>query len=113
MNRKKTITGILVIIILFSVSVFVYQFVSDKIKQRQSAIQERAFTEAEKLLKRQINEIDLLREQYKIQNNEQATTSAQSQIKSTDTLRNKTLKQETIQIKKTTNQQLRELEALR
>lgn len=113
MNKRDTLIGIFVIIALLSVAFIAYQFIFDTIKQEQEAIQTREFTEKEKLMKQQVAELDALREQYRIQNMEQSTTSVQQQIKSLDTLRNQALKKKVIQPQKTVSQQMDELDALR
>lgn len=77
---------------------------------------ELTLTESEKILKLQNEEIDTIREEYKTQGFSQPTTTTQSQIKTIDTIKTKTLNQEpsfTPAPKKTIEQQLQELDALR
>lgn len=75
----------------------------------------RDITEAEKISKLQKEEIDKIREEYQAQGFSQPTTTIQDQIKTIDTIKTKTLKQEpyTPAPKKTTQQQVQELDALR
>lgn len=112
MGRKNTLIGIFVIITLLSISVLVYQFIFDKIKQEQAVIQTktREFTEQERLLKQQSAELNTLRKQYQIQSTSSATTTLSTQNKNLNTLQKKT----TLMIsKKTVKQQAQELDALR
>jgi hypothetical protein len=69
-------------------------------------------TEAEKLLKQQVDEMDRLRQEAHITS--QSTTTLQSQVKTMDTMRNQTFKQKTsTQTKQTLAQQVQEMDALR
>ncbi|MGB2580718.1 MAG: hypothetical protein WBC83_03410 [Minisyncoccia bacterium] len=74
-----------------------------------------ALTEAEKISKLQNEEIDNVRIEYKAQGFSQPTTTTQSQIKIIDAIKTQTPKKEPIVVfpKKTIEQQLQELDALR
>lgn len=112
MDRKNTLIGIFVIIILLAVSFFTYQFIFNKIKkeQEQYIVQPGKLTEEERFIKQQSDELDALRAQYQTQSTSSATSTLPTQIKTIDALKKKTT---SIVIKKSAEQQAQELDALR
>lgn len=75
-------------------------------------------TEAEKLAKAQIEEVDILRAQYQALMSSSTATTIKNQTKTLDELRSQALKQKTTQatsviIKKTHEQEIQEMDALR
>jgi len=96
-------------------------FILTEIKNTNSGVTQNnplpplVLTEAEKLSKLQNEEIDMIRVEYQTQGFSQPTTTTQDQIKTIDTIKTQTSKQESIIVfpKKTTQQQAQELDALR
>lgn len=86
--------------------------IDGKFQELPSTLLPRELTEEEKLLRFQVEALDNLRAEYQIQSPPQSTTTPQSQVKSLDAIR---VKQKTTgtATKKTLEQQIQELDALR
>ena len=120
-GKKFLVLSLWILAILFILASIAF-ILTERKKARESAIQNNisppalTLTEEEKLSKLQNEEIDNLRAEYKTQGFSQPTTTTQNQIKTIDTIKTKTLKQEpmfTPAPKKTIEQQMQELDALR
>lgn len=116
-KKKFLITTLLIVIFATAIFVgnFYYQNISTATPETLNTPPPREPTEAEKLLKFQNEELDKLRAQHQGQNAIQSTTTMAAEIKSIDILRNQALKQKinTTAPRKTMEQQLQELDALR
>lgn len=115
----KKLLNILLVVSVLLLILAITAFVLTKIKNSKIAnivekqeivTPPRELTEAEKLLKSQVEELDMLRAQN--QNTKQATTTIQDQVKNMDALRTKQ-KTSTAIIPKTLEQQINEIDALR
>ncbi|TAN37155.1 hypothetical protein EPN27_00210 [Patescibacteria group bacterium] len=119
-GKKFLVLSLWILAILFILASIAF-ILTERKKARESAIQNNisppalTLTEEEKLSKLQNEEIDKIRAEYQAQGFSQPTTTTQSQIKTIDTIKTKTLKQEptTSAPKKTIEQQMQELDALR
>ncbi|KKS58204.1 MAG: hypothetical protein UV24_C0029G0002 [Candidatus Nomurabacteria bacterium GW2011_GWA2_42_41] len=119
---KKFLILLLWILGVFFVLAITAFILTERKKAREGAIQNNTpppaltLTEAEKISKIQNEEIDKIRGEFQAQGfSPSTTTTTQSQIKTIDTIKTQTLKQEPAVAapKKTIEQQLQELDALR